>query len=385
MDVLTVSLTLLILVLLLLLARQLNPKRSRFVKMVNQMPGPPSYPIVGSCWELLTLPLHRYLQVHERRNKQYSSLYRSWIGEHAEVILNDPDYVEVILNNTETLKKSPFYKYLHPWLGEGLLTLSGINCPGGEDQFICDLVVERCIRPWLHNDFIFKQTQLGKRFTRCTKILHEFTDKVIRERNILPRGELDKTEQSQNDYQFSEEMCDGIMFGEKAFEEIDRIFEGSDRAPKWRDLQEMKYLERVIKETLRLYPPAPAMGRELEKDIQIGKYTVPAGVSVWIQIYFLHRNPKYFPNPEEFNPDNFLPEKVRDRHPYAYIPWSAGPRNCLGQKYALLEAKALLSNVIRNFKIISLRKTKDVTPVMGITLSQLNGVYIKVSLRDKKK
>jgi len=61
-----------------------------------------------------------------------------------------------------------------------------------------------------------------------------------------------------------------------------------------------------------------------------GQYTIPAGVTIYVQMYCLHRNPDCYPNPEEFNPDNFLPERARERHPYAYIPFSAGPRNCIG-------------------------------------------------------
>jgi cytochrome P450 len=61
-----------------------------------------------------------------------------------------------------------------------------------------------------------------------------------------------------------------------------------------------------------------------------GQYTIPAGVTATIHIHALHRNPECYPNPEEFNPDNFLPERARERHPYAFIPFSAGPRSCIG-------------------------------------------------------
>jgi len=72
-----------------------------------------------------------------------------------------------------------------------------------------------------------------------------------------------------------------------------------------------------------------------------GQYTIPAGVAIFVEIYSLHRSPECYPNPEEFNPDNFLPERVRERHPYAFIPFIAGPRDCMGilhiQIYSLQE------------------------------------------------
>ncbi|PSN53853.1 Cytochrome P450 4C1 [Blattella germanica] len=166
----------------------------------------------------------------------------------------------------------------------------------------------------------------------------------------------------------------------------------------------MKYLECVIKEALRLYPSGPAFGRSTRKDIQIGvqvfdkmslsideflihllsgDYTIPAGVSIWIQVYFIHRNPKYYPNPEEFNPDNFLPENVRNRHPFAFLPFSAGARSCLGMKYAITEMKTLISYILRNYSIKSLRKTKDLSEVHAMTLTALEGMYITLTSREK--
>ncbi|EEC12777.1 cytochrome P450, putative, partial [Ixodes scapularis] len=81
---------------------------------------------------------------------------------------------------------------------------------------------------------------------------------------------------------------------------------------------------------------------------------VPRGCTCIILSQMVHKDPRYFPNPSVFNPDRFLPENCKGRHPYAFIPFSAGPRNCVGQKFAMMEEKVLVSAVLRQFRIKSL-------------------------------
>lgn len=92
----------------------------------------------------------------------------------------------------------------------------------------------------------------------------------------------------------------------------------------------MKYLEQCIKETMRLYPSVPIIARTLGEDVKLKKYTLPEGCDVIISPYATHRIAEQFPDPEVFNPDRFEPDKNEQRHPYAYFPFSAGPRNCIG-------------------------------------------------------
>lgn len=120
---------------------------------------------------------------------------------------------------------------------------------------------------------------------------------------------------------------------EKVYQELSEIFGDSDRPATFQDTLEMKYLERCLMETLRMYPPVPLIARELKENLQLSnpKYTIPAGATVVITTYLLHRDPKIYPNPTKFDPDNFLPERQSNRHYYAFIPFSAGPRSCVGK------------------------------------------------------
>lgn len=91
-------------------------------------------------------------------------------------------------------------------------------------------------------------------------------------------------------------------------------------------------MERCIKESLRVYPSVPLISRTLEEDIKTRQgYVLPKGQQAFIEIYDIHRNPQYWHDPEKFDPDRFLPENCINRHPFAYVPFSAGPRNCIGK------------------------------------------------------
>lgn len=147
----------------------------------------------------------------------------------------------------------------------------------------------------------------------------------------------------------------------------------------------MKYLERVIMESLRLYPPVPIIARKLNQDVPLAseKYVLPAGCTVVIGTIKIHRRADIYPNPDVFDPDNFLPERTQDRHFYSFIPFSAGPRSCVGRKYAMIKLKVLLSTILRNYRIKSSLKQDDFKLQADIILKRTDGFRIEIEPRQR--
>ncbi|KAK3932590.1 Cytochrome P450 4C1 [Frankliniella fusca] len=175
---------------------------------------------------------------------------------------------------------------------------------------------------------------------------------------------------------------------ELAYQDIISIVGREIRDLSNQDLVQMKYLERVIKEGLRLYPSVPLFIRKLHTDLQLpevnGKrMTVPPGVAVIIAPYILHRQASLWPNPERFDPDRFLPEECATRHPYAYVPFSGGPRNCIGQKYAMMEMKCMIARLLMEFKFIEAYPGYEPEVVGELILKSKNGqVLVRLQRRE---
>ena len=140
---------------------------------------------------------------------------------------------------------------------------------------------------------------------------------------------------------------------EEAFAELKSVWAEPDLSPHQR-LQSLHFMERVIKEALRLFPSVPIFAREMMHDTKLSDGSqVPAGCIAATFVFGIHRDARNYPDPLRFDPDRFLPENCSGRHPFAYIPFGAGSRNCIGQKYANLQIKAVLSTILRRYEVLA--------------------------------
>lgn len=169
---------------------------------------------------------------------------------------------------------------------------------------------------------------------------------------------------------------------DKAYEEIKSIFGDDDNRPAtYADLLEMKYMEMIIKESLRLYPSVPGFGRQVMEDIEYDGSILPKGLILIVAISEMHRNPELYPDPDIFDPERFTLENSAARHPYAYLPFSAGSRNCIGQKFAMLEIKSTVSKILRNFKLLPTIPSHEVKLVTKLTIFSSNGIKMRIENR----
>nr|AVL92873.1 CYP450 [Locusta migratoria] len=487
---------------LLALWALLAPRRWRLWRAVEKLPGDLALPLVGNTYVMLYTSRQEFMNYVGKTTKKYWPIFRLWLGPMAEIRISKPEHIEIVMGSSDLITKADLYAFLHPWLGEGLLTSTGkkwhshrkmitpafhftilenfievfaekaevlvklLKCKADGQAFdiypyitrctldiICEtamgtqidaqnncesdyvnavysigeLTIKRILIPWLQNDFFFRMSDSGKEYYKKLEILHDFTRKVIRDKKLSKvtennDGKADEIGRKRRvaflDLLLAENLEGHRLTDQEIQEEVDTfMFEGHDttssaicwtlvllghhpeiqeavhaelqdifhedrsRVLTMQDLQNMKYLEMVIKETLRLYPSVPFIARKVTKDVEVGGYVVPEGVTVTMQIFHTHRDPEHWPDPERFDPDRFLPDRVQGRHPYAYVPFSAGPRNCIGQKFAILEEKTVLSYILRSFRVESVQRLEDLQLLGELVLRSFSGHSVRLTPR----
>ncbi|XP_072169553.1 cytochrome P450 3A14-like [Diadema setosum] len=168
---------------------------------------------------------------------------------------------------------------------------------------------------------------------------------------------------------------------EKLIREIDEMTPSRDSVG-YTSISTMSYLDQVVCETLRFYPPATILSRACNETFTHNGITVEKGTQVFIPVYTIHHDEEYWPDPEKFDPSRFSKENKERRHPLAWLPFGAGPHNCIGLRFALMEAKIAIVRVLQKYRFETCPQT-EIPPKLGDNgfLSPPNGVTLKVVAR----
>lgn len=163
----------------------------------------------------------------------------------------------------------------------------------------------------------------------------------------------------------------------KLHAELDKVL-GAE-LPRLEHVRQLPYTDMVIKETLRLYPPIPEFGRQALEDVQLGDYLVPAGTIIIVPVYAMHHDARWFAEPDAFRPERFAKDAAA-LPKFAYLPFSGGPRVCIGNSFALLEAVLLLATLAQRYRL-GLEPGQTVTPEATLTLRPKENLTMHLSAR----
>lgn len=242
-------------------------------------------------------------------------------------------------------------------------------------------ITHRMQTPWSLPEWI--PTPANRRFESACRTLSSVVDEVIAERraegpregredllDMLLGARDEETGEGMSDAQLRDEILTMMLAGHettamtltwtlhllashpeveaKLFAEIDGVLGG--RPATMADLPALAYADRVVQESIRLYPPAWIIARRAEEEDDVGGLRVRPGDWVFLSPWVTHRRPDFWPEPDRFDPDRFAPERSAARHRYAWIPFSAGQRKCIGDQFALMEARLVLVTLLQHWR-----------------------------------
>ncbi|KAG4066192.1 hypothetical protein HA402_014492 [Bradysia odoriphaga] len=380
---------------------------------------------------------------HNRRKLLTSAFHFEILKEYLEVFKEESDRLVLSLreaNGTEVNIVPIVTQFTLNTICESAMgvKLSNLGNDGiAYRKNLCEvgaLLISRLLKPWLMTDFMYSLLGHRKQMDEVLKPVLQFTKSIITERKSnfsdgTTEGKApEEVDCNKNIYFRTKKryaMMDtllqaerqGLIDEEGIIEETDTFtFEGHDTTssaisfillllahhPEAQelifdeirdivdtkddltidDLNKFEYMDRVIKESLRIYPPVPFISRKLSEDYQHDGFVQPEGTIVNIHIYDVHRDPVIFPDPEKFDPDRFLPENCAGRSNFAFIAFSAGMRNCIGQRFAMLELKMVVTKLIKHFRVLPVTRREEVVFLADMVLRSRDPIKIKFVARS---
>ncbi|XP_076017973.1 cytochrome P450 4F3 [Genypterus blacodes] len=328
-----------------------------------------------------------------RFNTSANTMHDKWLRLMAEGQTNMEMFHHISLMTLDSLLKCAFSH--------------SSNCQESTSEYVSaivelgNLIIERRQRILHHWDWIYWRSEQGRRFKKATSIVHRFTRDVVQQRRALinqqretetqsaatvvpqrkkdfvdiillskdeeGRGLTDAEIQAEaNTFMFAGHdttasaicwtlynLASHALYQETCRKEVMDLMRGQDAQEiRWDDLSSLPFTTMCIKESLRLHSPVLAVTRQYTQDMDLpGDRTVPKGVICLVSIYGTHRNPTVWTNPHDFHPLRFDPANTGGRCTHAFIPFSSGPRNCIGQKFALAELRVVVALTLLRFRL----------------------------------
>ncbi|XP_055585433.1 probable cytochrome P450 313a4 [Uranotaenia lowii] len=170
---------------------------------------------------------------------------------------------------------------------------------------------------------------------------------------------------------------------ERVYQEVITVCPNPEADVTLEDINNLVYTEMAIKETLRLFPVISLFGRTLSVDLKIDdEYTLPKGTQVMISLQQMHRDPEIWgPNSNSFDPDHFLPDRAAERHPFAFLPFSAGPRNCIGYRYAWMLVRIVMAHLVRTYHFRTTLRMDQLDTSFSVLHKISNGCVVSIERR----
>ncbi|XP_049861015.1 cytochrome P450 4g15-like isoform X2 [Schistocerca gregaria] len=390
----------------------------------TSIPGPPTLPLLGNATLFYKLPvlLNRLGDLKHR----YGDIFRFYIGPKLVIVITEPEDVQRLLVTSKPRERDPYLGFMLSRIqGNGLLVNKGdvwkLHRKFVEPGFHNERML---YRPWTAISFFKWLTEDGRKLVKIQAFTKSFAEESISlvRRNLsnknisarslltclLPENKLGVTATekeiidealtlSSTGTETTADTMGYLMtllglhpeWQDKAQRELDDVFgAGGDylRPVTTADFAQLPVLDAIVKETLRLFPTAPAAPYLVTEDTPLagGRYVAPRGSTVMVAYYLLHRQPQLFPDPHKFDPSRFLEGgSATNRKPYSYVPFGVGPRKCVGGRYATLQIKTVLSTVLRRYRILPGSSRKDLEEsVFSIALFPLTGYRVTFVPRD---
>ncbi|XP_066256027.1 cytochrome P450 4d2-like [Euwallacea similis] len=286
-----------------------------------------------------------------------------------------------------------------------------------------EIFVFRFYSGWMGHPLLFRFTEPYKIYHDTLETLHNFCETIIKKRRAEYAKKGKMTEQGEDGIKIRSALLDmlleasenGMNLSDKDIcDEVNTfMFEGHDTSataecftlyalaqnPTYQDkvyeelcevvgkdpkteitlsqINDLKYMDIVVKEALRIYQPVPLIERNIDEEWVVDGIKIPRGTTVAVFLYGMAHDSSIFPEPEKFDPDRFLLEKVSQRHNFAYVPFSAGPRNCIGQRYAMYSLKACIAKFLLKFRVAEDPDFKIQIGTCSV-LKSMNGYKMKV-------